>query len=102
MNNDSGNTILRILAANNQNAKIELASDNHDDNGDEWTISNVGATQRLAFYTDISGSISERLSLTTDGDLDIHRHLLMESNSQEIRLGPSAKLKFIGMVTTPT
>lgn len=92
-NNAGGTAQLRILAANNANAKIELASDNSDDNGDEWTISNVGATQRLTFYTDIGGSTSERLSLTTDGDLDIHNHLLMESSNQEIRLGPSAKLK---------
>ena len=86
MNNDSGNTILTLLAANNQNAKLVLASDNSDDNGDEWTISNVGATQKLTFLTDIGGSSSERMSLGTNGSLEISGNLKM-GNSQEIRLG---------------
>lgn len=86
MNNDGGGASLRILAANNQNASITLASDNSDDNGDEWQISNVGATQKLGFYTDIGGSTSERMSLGTNGSLEISGNLKM-GDSQEIRLG---------------
>ena len=86
INNAAGGARLEILAANNQNASVILASDNSDDNGDEWKISNTGATQKLTFYTDIGGSSSERLSLSTGGDLDIAGNLLM-GNGNEIRLG---------------
>jgi len=54
---------LSISATEGEAASLLLQTDEGDDNGDDWTVTNTTAN-KLAFYSDISGSAVEHFSLT--------------------------------------
>jgi|TARA_R110002153_G_scaffold136075_1_gene285916 hypothetical protein len=66
--NGTGNVVLNtdtlsISATEGEAATLLFQTDEGDDNGDDWTITNTTAN-KLTFNNDISGSVVELLSLT--------------------------------------
>jgi len=66
--NGTGNVVantdtLSISATEGEAASLLLQTDEGDDDGDDWTVTNTTAN-KLAFYSDISGSAVEHFSLT--------------------------------------
>lgn len=58
-----------ILAANATDADLYLKADNSDDNGDDWKVTNVAASNLLTFSNDASGSQVVKMSVNTSGDV---------------------------------
>ena len=63
----NGTAAVRIQGFENSNATLSLIADEGDDNGDTWQLSSIASNNTLKMYNNISGSLVEKWSITTDG-----------------------------------
>ena len=65
----NGTAAVRIQGFENSNATLSLIADEGDDNGDTWQLSSIASDNTLKMYNNTSGSLVEKWSISTDGDV---------------------------------
>lgn len=58
-----------IIGEEGANAVLTFAADEGDDNGDVWELRSEASGNAFAFYNDVSGTMVQKLSLSTAGDV---------------------------------
>lgn len=56
-----------IIGEDGANAVLTFAADEGDDNGDVWELRSEASGNAFAFYNDVSGTMAQKLSLSTAG-----------------------------------
>lgn len=64
-------TALTLAGIEGADSAITLSADESDDNGDDWKIASVAATNSFVLSNDTSGSLVAKFTLTTAGNLSL-------------------------------
>ena len=86
-----GATQVSIKGFEGNDAYLNLTADEGDDNGDRWSIISVASNNTLRLKNNISGTLDNKWTITTDGDVTQTGHLDLP-DSKQIRLGSSDDL----------
>ena len=70
-----GAASLRVLGFEGSNATLSLICDEGDDNGDTWELSSIASDNTLTIFNNTSGSLVEKFSISTAGDVEFQGDL---------------------------